>query len=78
MTVDNSQSFKYKVALVGKTADALNNTNRSVKNTKTVAPLKYPSNFWRLLEMPLNHCKVHLELNRIEDCILFSNGDSLK
>ena len=25
-TIDNSQSFKYKAALTGKTADAVNNT----------------------------------------------------
>ena len=25
-TIDNSQSFKYKAALIGKTADAVNNT----------------------------------------------------
>ena len=31
LTIDNSQLFKYKVALVGKTADAINNTNTSVK-----------------------------------------------
>ena len=49
LTIDNSQSFKYKVALVGKTADAVNNTNSSVKNTIIVVPLKYLSNFWRSL-----------------------------
>ena len=39
LTVDNndifnSQSFKYKVALVGNTADAVNNRNSSVKLQK--------------------------------------------
>ena len=29
LTADNSQSFKYKAALVGKTTDAVNNTNNS-------------------------------------------------
>ena len=28
--------------------------------------------------MPLINCKVHLELNWIEDCILFSAGTSAK
>ena len=28
--------------------------------------------------MPLINCKIHLELNWIEDCILASNGDSAK
>ena len=45
LTVDNSQSFKYKAAPLGKTADAVNNTNSSVKEAKIVVPLKYLSNF---------------------------------
>ena len=78
LTIDNSQSFKYKAALLGKTANAVNNTNSSVKEAKIVVPLKYLSNFWRSLEMPLINCKVYLELNWIEDCILSSAGDSAK
>ena len=74
LTVDdngvfNTQSFKYKAALVGKTTGAVNSTNSSVKNTKIVAPLKYFSNFWRSLEMSLINCKIHLELNWTENCI---------
>ena len=51
-TDNNSQSFKYKAALLGKTASAVNNTNSSVKDAKIVFPLNYLSNFWRSLEMP--------------------------
>ena len=40
LTIDNSQSFKYKAALLGKTANAVNNTNSSVKDAKIVVPLK--------------------------------------
>ena len=78
LTINNSQSFKYKAALLGKTANAVNNTNSSVKETKIVVPLKYLSNFWRSLGTPLINCKVYLELNWIEDCILSSAGDSAK
>ena len=78
LTVDNSQSFKYKAALLGKTGDAVNNMNSSVKEAKIVAPLKYLSNFWRSLEMPLMNCKVYVELNRLEDCILSSDRDTAK
>ena len=90
LTVDNSQSFKYKGAIVGKRANTINNANSSVKNTKIVVPLvskafkvfkvfpKYLSNFWRSLEMSLFNSKIHLELNWIEDCILSSAGDSAK
>ena len=77
MTVDNSQSFKYKASLVEKIKDYAN-PNSFVKNTKIVVSLKYLGNFWRLLEMPLINCKVHLELNWIEDCILSSTGNSAK
>ena len=73
LTINNSQSFKYKAALLGKTADAVNNTNSSVKDAKIVVPLKYLSNFWRSLEMPLIN---NLELSWIEDCILSSAGNS--
>ena len=48
------------------------------KNTKIVVPLKYLSNFWRSREMLLINCKVHLELNWIEDCVLSSAGNSAK
>ena len=78
LTVDNSQSFKYKANLSGKTKAAVNNTSSFVKDANIVVPLKYLSNFWRSLEMPLINCKVYLELNWIEDCILSSAGDSAK
>ena len=67
MTINNSQSFKYKASLLGKTADTVANTNISVKYAKIVVPLKCLSNFWRSLEMPLIDCKVYLELNWIEE-----------
>ena len=77
-TIDSSQSFKYKAALVGKTADVVNNTNLSVKITKIIVPLKYLSNFWRSIAIQSINCKIHLELNWIEDCILSDGGDSAK
>ena len=76
LTIDNSDSFKYKAALVRKTTDAVANTNSSAKDAKIVVPLKYLSNFWRSLEIPLINCKGYLELNWIEDCILSSAGNS--
>ena len=55
LTADNSESFKYKTALVRKTADhtgtaANNNLKRFLKNTKILVPLKYLSYFWRSLD----------------------------
>ena len=44
------------------------------EGVKIAVPLKYLSNFWRLLEMPLINCKIKLSLKRIENCILSSSG----
>ena len=76
LTTDNSQLFKYKAALLGRTANVVNNTNSFVKEAKIVVSLKYLSNFRRSLEMPLKNCKVYLKLNWIKDCILSIAGDS--
>ena len=65
LSINNSESIKYKSALVGETEIAANKTNSSVK-AKIVVPRKYLSNFWRSLDMPWINCKVHLELSWIE------------
>ena len=43
---------------------------------KIVVPLKYLSNFWRSLEIPLIDCKVELSLGWYENCILSSAGNN--
>ena len=78
LAVDSSQSFKFKAALSRKTAHAVANAHSPVKEAKIVVPLKYLSNFWRSLEMPLISCKVYLELNWIEECILSSARSTAK
>ena len=40
LTIDDSQSFKYKAVFLGKTKDAVNNTNSHVKDAEIVVPLK--------------------------------------
>ena len=49
-TVNNSSSFKYKVKLLG---NPVVDNNVATLNVKVVVPLKYLSNFFRSLEMPL-------------------------
>ena len=49
----DSESFKSKVKITG-TTPAGGNT----KDVKIIAPLRYLSNFWRTLEMPLINCEV--------------------
>ena len=53
-----------------------------LKNPKIVVPLKYLSNFFRSLEMPLINCKIHLELNWNNDCVVhgadtYAGGDNV-
>ena len=62
---DNAPSFKYKANLIGNTED-----NGRKNGVKIAVPLKYLSNFWRSLEMPLINCKVELSLKWIENCVL--------
>ena len=59
LTVDNSSSFKYKISLLGTPVFAENIARRSVN---VVVPLKYLSNFFKSLEMPLINCKIKLNL----------------
>ena len=56
---NNSSSFKYKSSLI---------TNRN--GVKIAVPLKYFSNFSRLLEMLLINCKVELSLSWDPNCVL--------
>ena len=59
LTADNSSSFKYKVSLLGN----LNLDGAIAKRSvKVVVPLKYLSNFFRSLEMPLINCKIKSNL----------------
>ena len=64
---NNAPSFKYKANLIGNTE-----TNGTKKGVKIAVPLKYLSNFWRSLEMPLINCKIELLLKWIENCVLTS------
>ena len=70
VALDNSTSFKYKATTLGKAGDADGN-DRSLKNTKIVVPLKYLSNFLRSLETHLINCKIHLELNWNNNCVMY-------
>ena len=55
--IEDSESFKSKIKITGKTP---NNDNE--KDVEIMVPLKYLSNFWRTLEMPLINCEVNFIL----------------
>ena len=55
--ITQSESFKSKTKVTGKTPPAGN-----TKDVEIIVPLKYVSNFWRTLEMPLINCEINLNL----------------
>ena len=61
----NSESFKFKVKNTGKTP---NNDNE--RDVEIMVPLKYLSNFWRTLEMPLINCEVNVILTWSSTCVI--------
>ena len=71
---DNSSSLKYKISLLGNPVVA-NNTARI--NVKVVVPLKYLSNFFRSLEIPLINCKNKLNLTWKKECVLSTDDGNV-
>ena len=62
-----SESFKSKIKITGKTP-----ADGNTKDVEILVPLKYLSNFWRTLEMPLINCEVELLLTWPKNCIISS------
>ena len=68
--IEDSKSFKSKTKITGKTP---NDDNE--KDVEIMVPLKYLSNFWRTLEMPLINCEINLILTWSSTCVITkSNG----
>ena len=63
---NNTTSLVYKSKLIKGT------DNNNVNNVKLVVPLKYVSNFFSSLEMPLVNYKIDLELTWHKDCMISS------
>ena len=61
----DSESFKPKIKILGKTPNTDNE-----KDVEIMAPLKYLSNFWKNLEMPLINCEVNLILTWSSTCVI--------
>ena len=61
----DSKSFKSKVKLTGNTPN-----NGHTKDVEIMVPLKYLSNFFRALEMPLINCELKLILTWSKDCVI--------
>ena len=63
-----TDSFKFKAKITGQTRD------NGRKDVEIMVPLKYLSNFWRTLEMPLINCEVNLILTWSSTCALVSTN----
>ena len=61
----DSESFKSKVKITGNTPN-----NGNTKDVEIIVPLKYLSNFWRTLEMPLINCEVNVIFTWSKDCVI--------
>ena len=65
---NTTDSFNFKVNITGQTG------NDGTKDVEIIVPLKFLSNFWRTLEMPLINCEVNLILTWSSTCVLISTG----
>ena len=63
-----SDSFNFKVKITGQTR------NDGTKNVEILVPLKYLSNFWRSLRMPLINCEINLILTWSENYVIVSTN----
>ena len=71
LTAINSDSLKYKIKLLGNVTEVAGDVTGVRKlNVKVVVPLKYLSNFFRSLQMPLINCKIKLNLTWKKECAL--------
>ena len=69
-SIMGSRSFNYKANFIGSVTH-----NKLTKNdVKIVVPLKYLSNFWRSLKIPLNNCEIELLLTWFKNCVLISKA----
>ena len=63
---NNTDSFNFKNKLTGQIND------NGIINAEIMVPLKYLSNFWRTLEMPLINCEIQLTLTWSRNFVIIS------
>ena len=69
-SIRGSKPFDYKTSITGK----LENKNVEKERVKTVVQLRYLSNFWRTLDIPLINCEVSLTFTWSENCVITSKA----
>ena len=71
LTANDADSLKYKIKLLGNVIEVAGDAACVGRlNVKVVVPLKYLSNLFRSLEMPLINCKIKLNLTWKKECVL--------
>ena len=63
--LNDSESSKSKIKITGNTP-----ADGNTKDVEIIEPLKYLSNFWRTLEMPLINCEVNFILTWSSTCVI--------
>ena len=62
----NRALFKFKQKITSSTGDD------GTKTVEIMVPLKYKSNFWRTLEMPLINCDINLTVTWSANCVIYN------
>ena len=72
-----TDSFNFKTKITGQTAAADNNNGNIAGrvHVELIVPLKYLSNFWRTLEMPLINFETELILDWSANCIIINKSN---
>ena len=62
--VNATDSFNFRTKITGQTNDD------EIINVEIMVPLKYLSNFWSTLEMPLINCEIQLIFDWPANCVI--------
>ena len=68
--ITDSEPFKSKMKITGNTS-----ADGNTKDVEIIVPLKYLSNFWRTLKMPLINCELNLILTWSWNCVITNSTD---
>ena len=60
-----TDSFTLEAKLISQT-----DSNERINNVEIMGPLKYLSNFWKTLEVPLSSCEINLILTWSANCVI--------
>ena len=68
---NNTNSFNFKTKITGQTND-----DGEINGVEIMVPLKYLSNFWRTVEMPLINCEIELILTWSRNSAIISTNNA--